>query len=91
MSQENTTSDSGNSPRCGFCGKPHTEVAQLVAGLGAYICDTCIDRCHDILNKELPHRAARTGHPFESLKKDYQQLVTLRQSGTIRGGVKVFL
>ena len=27
---------------CSFCQRPHTEVAKLVAGPAAYICDACI-------------------------------------------------
>ena len=30
---------------CSFCGKPHTQVAKLVAGPGVYICDGCIALC----------------------------------------------
>ena len=28
---------------CSFCQKPHTEVAKLVAGPAAHICDACIE------------------------------------------------
>jgi len=28
--------------RCSFCGKEETEVAKLVAGAQAYICDECV-------------------------------------------------
>jgi hypothetical protein len=35
--------------RCSFCGRPHTEVAKLVAGSGVYICDTCVDLCVGVL------------------------------------------
>ena len=28
--------------RCSFCGKDETEVAKLVAGTDAYICDKCV-------------------------------------------------
>ena len=28
---------------CSFCGKPQDMVARLIAGNGAYICDSCVD------------------------------------------------
>ncbi|WP_085271261.1 ClpX C4-type zinc finger protein [Mycobacterium parmense] len=30
---------------CSFCAKPNTEVGTLIAGLGAFICDQCVDEC----------------------------------------------
>jgi len=38
-------SESKGKLNCSFCGKPHTEVAKLVAGPGVYICDACIALC----------------------------------------------
>ena len=35
---------------CSFCGKTSEEAAQLVAGPGVYICDECIELCHEMLN-----------------------------------------
>ena len=37
--------ESKGKPCCSFCGKPHTQVAKLVAGPGVYICDECIALC----------------------------------------------
>ena len=37
--------------RCSFCGKPHTDVAKLVAGPGVYICDNCVDLCVGVLEE----------------------------------------
>jgi hypothetical protein len=30
---------------CSFCSKPNTEVGTLIAGLGVFICDHCVDEC----------------------------------------------
>jgi hypothetical protein len=30
---------------CSFCFKPNTEVGTLIAGLGVFICDHCVDEC----------------------------------------------
>ena len=37
---------------CSFCGKSHAEVRKLIAGPGVYICDSCINVCKSILDKE---------------------------------------
>jgi len=37
---------------CSFCGKSQKEVKKLIAGLGVYICDECIDLCNDIITED---------------------------------------
>ena len=44
---------------CSFCGKSHAEVRKLIAGPGVYICDSCINVCKGILEKELSEEARR--------------------------------
>jgi ATP-dependent Clp protease ATP-binding subunit ClpX len=44
---------------CSFCGKSHAEVRKLIAGPGVYICDSCINVCKGILDKELSEDARR--------------------------------
>jgi ATP-dependent Clp protease ATP-binding subunit ClpX len=44
---------------CSFCGKSHAEVRKLIAGPGVYICDSCINVCKGILDKELNEEAKR--------------------------------
>jgi len=56
---------------CSFCGKSHAEVKKLIAGPGVYICDSCINVCKNILDKELvedpakPSMALRVPKPVE--------------------------
>lgn len=45
---------------CSFCGKSHSEVQKLIAGPGVYICDSCINVCKDILDKELGEKESYT-------------------------------
>ena len=45
---------------CSFCGKSHAEVRKLIAGPGVYICDSCINVCKNILDKELNDDARRS-------------------------------
>lgn len=38
---------------CSFCGKPQRQVRKLIAGpQGVFICDECIDICHEIILEE---------------------------------------
>jgi ATP-dependent Clp protease ATP-binding subunit ClpX len=39
---------------CSFCGRSQNEVKQLIAGPGVYICDECIEACHDLLQHQQP-------------------------------------
>jgi ATP-dependent Clp protease ATP-binding subunit ClpX len=48
-----------NLTMCSFCGKSHAEVRKLIAGPGVYICDSCINVCKSILDKELNEDARR--------------------------------
>src|SRR6202171_4790182 len=48
-----------NPTMCSFCGKSHAEVRKLIAGPGVYICDSCINVCKSILDKELNEDARR--------------------------------
>jgi ATP-dependent Clp protease ATP-binding subunit ClpX len=36
-------------PRCGFCGVSQNEAAQLVKGLGSFICDACVYDCLGVI------------------------------------------
>lgn len=37
---------------CEFCGKNQYEVRKLIAGPTCYICDECVQLCHEILSGE---------------------------------------
>jgi ATP-dependent Clp protease ATP-binding subunit ClpX len=49
-----------NLTMCSFCGKSHAEVRKLIAGPGVYICDSCINVCKGILDKELNDDARKS-------------------------------
>jgi ATP-dependent Clp protease ATP-binding subunit ClpX len=44
--------------RCSFCGEREDEVAQLIAASPAnvFICDNCVDICHETITKERERR-----------------------------------
>ena len=44
--------DENQELECNFCSKKRTEVVKLVAGAGVFICDECINLCHDIIKEE---------------------------------------
>jgi ATP-dependent Clp protease ATP-binding subunit ClpX len=50
--------------RCSFCGREAEQVARLVAGASAHICDQCITKCVAVLEQHggfPPTPAAETG------------------------------
>lgn len=53
-----------NLTMCSFCGKSHAEVKKLIAGPGVYICDSCINVCKGILDKELGDEAQEPSDQF---------------------------
>src|SRR3954453_20178488 len=48
-----------NLTMCSFFGKSHAEVRKLIAGPGVYICDSCINVCKGVLDKELNEESRR--------------------------------
>src|SRR6186713_722657 len=58
-SQTTPMARASNLTMCSFCGKSHAEVRKLIAGPGVYICDSCINVCKGILDKELNEDARR--------------------------------
>src|ERR1700688_3760033 len=69
-----------NLTMCSFCGKSHAEVRKLIAGPGVYICDSCINVCKGILDKELNEDARknsttlRVPKPME-IRRQFDQFV----------------
>ena len=50
-----------NSIYCSFCGKPQDMVERLLTGPnGIYICDECIELCHEILQEERGSECEKT-------------------------------
>ncbi len=41
---------------CSFCGKQKSDTHLLIAGLGAHICDLCIEQAHGIILEESKHK-----------------------------------
>lgn len=56
---------------CSFCQKPHTEVAKLVAGPAAHICDACIKIAADHVRKPVRRGGFKgyDSHPTDHLLK----------------------
>lgn len=47
--------------KCSFCGKTQDMVRRLIAGPHVYICNECIDLCHDLIQDEYDDEAPYTG------------------------------
>jgi hypothetical protein len=45
---------------CSFCGKSQHEVTKLIAGPGPFICNECVDLCHDIVHPREAEAAVPT-------------------------------
>ncbi len=58
---DDTRRSKGRGPRCSFCDKEKpTQVKDLIAGPGVYICTDCVELCNQIIKgKERERRAAR--------------------------------
>jgi len=59
---------------CSFCGKSQAEVKKIIAGPGVYICDSCVNVCKTIIEREVKQPvvdakpAFRLVKPFEIKK-----------------------
>jgi ATP-dependent Clp protease ATP-binding subunit ClpX len=48
---------------CSFCGKSQSEVKKIIAGPGVYICDSCVNVCKTIIDRELKTEPATESRP----------------------------
>jgi len=53
---------------CSFCGKSQTEVKKIIAGPGVYICDSCVNVCKTIIDRELKTPAVEVKPAFRLVK-----------------------
>ena len=54
--------------RCSFCGKAQEQVGRLISGPnGAYICDTCVDICAEIIEEEAFENGGHTKQSTEEI------------------------
>jgi ATP-dependent Clp protease ATP-binding subunit ClpX len=53
---------------CSFCGKSQAEVKKIIAGPGVYICDSCVNVCKTIIDREIKTPAVESRPAFRLLK-----------------------
>lgn len=53
---------------CSFCGKSQTEVKKIIAGPGVYICDSCVNVCKTIIDRETKESPVDAKPDFRLLK-----------------------
>jgi hypothetical protein len=63
---------------CSFCSEPGSPTLQLIGGLGAQVCVTCVDDFHAILHDAERVAAAKGSFPWETMS-DAECLATLPQ------------
>jgi ATP-dependent Clp protease ATP-binding subunit ClpX len=54
---------------CSFCGKSQAEVRKIIAGPGVYICDSCVNVCKTIIDREVKAPPAEGAKPAFRLVK----------------------
>ncbi len=53
---------------CSFCGKSQAEVKKIIAGPGVYICDSCVNVCKTIIDREAKQAPAEVRPPIRLIK-----------------------
>jgi ATP-dependent Clp protease ATP-binding subunit ClpX len=53
---------------CSFCGKSQAEVRKIIAGPGVYICDSCVNVCKTIIDREAKQPAVDAKPGFRLIK-----------------------
>ena len=62
---------------CSFCGKTRHEVRKLIAGVGVYICEECIELCQEIIEDEdgpVPQKAQKEEISLLTPKEIHEKL-----------------
>ncbi|KGQ39260.1 ATP-dependent protease ATP-binding subunit ClpX [Gallibacterium genomosp. 1] len=59
---------------CSLCGKEKHEVSKLIAGVSGYICNECVETCHDLLMEEAnkQQKEQEQGKTLEKLPTPHQ-------------------
>lgn len=86
--------------RCSFCGRTQDQVAMLIQGPGAYICDECVENCRSIIedgeiNTNKPKRSSSNAGPRllpkpQELKAKLDEYVIGQDSAKIALSVAVY-
>lgn len=53
---------------CSFCGKSQAEVKKIIAGPGVYICDSCVNVCKTIIDRETKQTPVESRPPIRLIK-----------------------
>jgi len=70
----------GGSQRCSFCRRSHDEVNRLIAGPeGVFICDECVELCHEILEEEASNTPVISDFKVERMLSPREMMAHLDQ------------
>jgi ATP-dependent Clp protease ATP-binding subunit ClpX len=53
---------------CSFCGKSQADVKKIIAGPGVYICDSCVNVCRTIIERDVKQPAAEAKPSIKLVK-----------------------
>lgn len=53
---------------CSFCGTPQSNDIILIAGMNAYICETCVEKAYDILVADKQHQKKQKSKNYSNIK-----------------------
>lgn len=70
-----TKNDDKRAIRCSFCGKHQDQVAKIIAGPGAYICNECVHLCMDILD-DMPSPEEQVSHDMPDIIPNPKEIKT---------------
>lgn len=68
---------------CSFCLKDKDAVAKLVAGSGVYICNECVDLCHEIIGSQVVAEESARGFGAWSERPDDEHLASLARTQAV--------
>lgn len=71
----NTSTEDGRRLRCSFCGREKpSQVKELIAGPGVYICAPCVDLCNEILRSRRQEAVAKAPGSVPTPQEVYEYL-----------------
>ena len=75
--------NNNNDVHCTFCGKSQDEVHRLIAGPGVYICNECVELCHEIIEED--NDKNKEEHPIDMAKVPKPQEIFERLNDYVIG------
>ena len=82
--------DINDIPTCSFCGKPQSAVKRLIAGNGAFICDSCVKLCANIVKRE-EEREHASPYKYSDLETTVKEYGLIPKPAEIRANLDDYI